>query len=182
MVHAQFSMSLARMPRLNLINEASGPNVSNARNRVVSRFLESDDDWLLMLDTDMIFPEDSAERLLSHEQPIVSGLYYQPGNPPFPCMYQNIGVGYYASINEWPDGALVKADSVGAGFLMVHRDVFTHISYVIPNRSAQWFQEIQMGMKLVGEDFAFCARAAECSYQVTVDTSLRAGHIKSQVI
>ena len=59
----------------------SGANVSKARNEIARRFLdESEDEWLLMVDTDLLFATDFILGLLEaadpEERPVISGLYF----------------------------------------------------------------------------------------------------------
>jgi hypothetical protein len=46
-----------------------------ARQRHIDNFIESNHEWLLLLDHDMTFPQDTLTRLLSHEKTFVSGYY-----------------------------------------------------------------------------------------------------------
>lgn len=49
--------------------------VARARNRLAAQFLASDCTHLLFLDTDLIFSPEHIARLISHNVPIVAGLY-----------------------------------------------------------------------------------------------------------
>ena len=46
-----------------------------ARQKHINDFMESEHEWLLLLDHDMIFADDTLERLRSHNLPYVSGYY-----------------------------------------------------------------------------------------------------------
>src|SRR5579864_1051966 len=53
----------------------SGPNISEARNLVVRRFLEEcRAPWLLMCDTDMVFTPGDVDRLVSAADPVTRPL------------------------------------------------------------------------------------------------------------
>ena len=45
------------------------------RNRIIQYALEKEYDYLLFVDTDVLLPEQAVEKLLSVNQPIVSGIY-----------------------------------------------------------------------------------------------------------
>lgn len=194
MVHAAFMQSvlaISHRERCEVLNVMSGANVSKARNALVEGFLATDSDYLLMLDSDMVFRADVISRLVVHNEPIMNGMYFQPsmnGGPSFPCMYnRQIGTdaddGMFVTIGDhWQRQAVIKVDAVGAGFMMVRRDVFQDIRDVTPNYAAPWFQEVQRGDNLVGEDFTFCMRAAARGYSILVDTSVEAGHIKPAMV
>lgn len=168
-----------------IISVMSGPNVSTARNLVVEKFLDDTDaDWLFMCDTDMMFTGGAISRLIQFGEPVISGVYLTSGEKPKPCMYNRIAETgeQYVPVQEWKSGDLLEVDAVGAGCLLVHRDVYRDIREKIPNEAAPWFQEVQQGNKLVGEDFIFCQRAQACGFKVKVDTASHFGHIKGVLI
>jgi hypothetical protein len=190
MVNAHFMRSVIEASRYeqncDVLSVMSGPNVSTGRNLLVRHFLDkSDADWLFMVDTDMVFKPDAISRLIESGEPIVSGVYLTGGDHPTPCMYRrcaDAGPGQFMSIAKWEPGELISADVVGTGCVLVHRDVFVDIEKKIPNRAAQWFQEVQMGDSLVGEDFVFFMRAEECGWKLLVDTRVYFGHVKGSII
>lgn len=168
----------------------SGPNVSKARNLICQHFLDEEKydsiDYLFMVDTDMVFSADTVENLIACEWPLVSGLCLTGGEKPAPSMYNRImdgpDVGMYTSINEWPTDELIFADVVGSACTLIHKNVLRDIRLKEPNPAAQWYQELQMGNVLVGEDFVFCERASRVGYQVKVATDIQVGHIKGTMI
>jgi len=187
MIHAPFVQALQQIQYayhpIEILNASSGPNLSKGRNILVERFLEGDGEYFLMLDTDIVPGIDCVARLVEHELPVVSGMYMQPddhGGEPYPCMYRAIEdwqTGVVSTVRKYPAGALIEVDSVGAGMLMVRRDVLGDIRQMT-GKAAPWFQEVQVGDFLVGEDFTFCMRVKRAGYAVMVDTSVKAGHIK----
>lgn len=188
MVHARFMASvMAEQYRTDafVLGQESEPYVDQARNYLVDRFLASDREWFLSVDTDIILPEHVTSRLLHREQPLIGALIYVNTKPPFPQVYNKIadysvgGVGTYLVYKDFEPGDLVKADATGAGCLLAHRDVFEAIP---PRKPFRWFQHEQRGEDLFGEDMVFCERAALAGFQLYIDTAVRAGHIKPQVI
>lgn len=163
----------------------SEPYVDQARNWVVDQFMASDCEWLLNVDTDIILPECVVQRLLARRQKLISALVYVNADPIFPQVYNKIadfgvgGAGQYMVNESWEPGDLVKADAVGAGCLLIHRDVFDKIPGKPPFR---WFQHEFEGTQMFGEDFTFCRRARSVGFQLYIDTAVKAGHIKTRVI
>jgi GT2 family glycosyltransferase len=190
LVHARFMTSvLDAVDRRGYayIEEESGPNLSGARNRLVSRFLESEAEWLFMVDTDIVFRDDVIERLLLNGASIVSAMVYVDGDKPFPMAYRrladvSVGMPLFMAMDEWQEGSCVEVDAVGAGCLLVHRDVYSDIARRIPNRAALWFQETVIGERLIGEDISFCMKASQLGYKIFIDTSVNVGHIKPKII
>lgn len=50
------------------------------------------------------------------------------------------------------------------------------------NPAFPFFQEVQMGSRPVGEDITFCIRAGQLGFPVHVDTRVKIGHHKSQLL
>src|SRR5258707_6774404 len=63
-----------------VISASAGPLLALGRNILAEQFLSYDLDWLLSIDTDIVFAVDAASRLLKSadpiERPIMSTLYY----------------------------------------------------------------------------------------------------------
>jgi len=190
MVHAGFMHSLVNLVRymnIDTIDYWSSANISTARNKLVGQFLESSSEWLYMADTDTVFNRNTIERLLKHNALIIGGLVYINDLPKHPSMFRRLpddenGTPVYYSITDYELGEVVDVDATGAGCLLVHRSVFEAIREKLPNKAAQWFQEVPMGDSLAGEDVTFCIRAISLGYNICVDTSVNIGHLKTHII
>jgi GT2 family glycosyltransferase len=167
-----------------------GPLVALGRNLLVSQFLGRDQEWLLMVDTDIVFSRNAVSRLLSTadpvERPIMSGLYYifEKGEK-VPAAYANMAEepgGIDLVPYDPPDEDVVaKAFAVGAGFLMVHRSVFEKIKGMSDDQPS-WFREVVIDGRDFGEDMSFCFRANVAGFPIHVNTGVRVGHIKSAML
>jgi len=108
----------------------SGANISKARNEMVQRFLDqSDGDWLLMVDSDMVFPPETILRLLACAQitgaKLVGGLCVTIGElGPIPTLFQMRDDAVTGVQFDYPDEAQVQVAATGTACLMVHREVF----------------------------------------------------------
>lgn len=131
----------------------SNPDVN--RNNVVDEFMRlSDADYLWWIDTDNPPKVGMASRMLSHDLPLVSGLYWS-GDPDVPeklisIAYYKNKVGRYIPVNrvkQFEVGEIFQVDAVGAGCFMTHRSVYEDIqkNYVEVNRMSG-------GMQLVHKD------------------------------
>src|SRR5690606_10825476 len=110
----------------------SGSNISKGRNELVARFLDkTDGEWLLFIDSDMVFPEDTIVRLLAAAQAagtkIISGLCVMvTGDGPIPTLYlpaEGENEVTRVMLNA-PDDQVMQVFATGAACLMIHRDVF----------------------------------------------------------
>lgn len=95
------------------------------RQRHFNRFIESGHDWLLMLDSDMVFAPDTLERLMAHDAAYVSGYYVQRRYHPMLPVWFKPG-------SEWPlepfleepeRGRLHELGASGWGCVLLHRAV-----------------------------------------------------------
>jgi GT2 family glycosyltransferase len=167
-----------------------GPLVALGRNLLTSQFLGRDQEWLMMVDTDIVFARDAVSRLLASadpvERPIMSGLYYifEKGKK-IPAVYANVADepgGIDLTPYDAPDEDIVaRAFAVGAGFLLVHRSVFEKIKGMSEDQPS-WFREIVVDGRDFGEDMSFCLRANVAGFPIHVNTGVRVGHIKSAML
>lgn len=180
-----------------LIPVRSSCNVSAARNAIVEQFLASPAEWLWMIDTDMVFPLDTLDRLLAAAHPvhapIVGGLCFgmDGDGSLYPTMYAILpdDATPVARFTDWPRDELVRVDATGAACILIHRTVLENIreragrdwSPVYP-----WFQEREhvtpAAQVRVSEDVTLCLRAAACGHPIHVHTGIEIGHMKEQLL
>lgn len=178
------------------IAEYSSANVSTSRNKVVDRFLdEFDQEWLWMVDTDMVFEADVLEALLfnasgdkdsDHFAPIVGGLCFAVNQGKLePTMYQlREGEGgelYTVRYTTYPKDSMFQVSATGAACLLIHRSVLEALRAAHKGKTAYpYFQETQLGPgHAVGEDVTFCFRAIQAGFPVWVNTAVHIGHQKA---
>lgn len=170
----------------------SPANIAESRCDVVRRFLDSDDDWLWFLDTDIVFPVDTHERLLEvadkDERPIVTAAYFADwtGNGGISPVWALPRDEEMKPIAEMPDRA-IRLASCGTGCILIHRTVFEKI--LAHDKFGKdpwpWFSheivQTTDGLRRLGEDYTFCIRAAECGFEI-VGIPLVVGHRKTVVL
>ena len=156
----------------------AGMPFDHARNNGCQKLLEMGWDWLFFLDDDVIPPPDTIHRLVSHRLPIISGVYYRRSPPLVPVMLKetNRGSEWYSEI---PTHGLMEVDYVGAGCLLIHRDVLTKLPPLSP--SNHWFEWRVDRPDLpeperMSEDFTFCRHARNHGFKIMVDTAIRCRH------
>lgn len=196
----QLADMASRGPRriVNIMQEWSSANVSDARNRVTARFLDARTadgatvgDWLLWVDADMQWSPDALDKLMESadpvERPIVGGLCFGMANGELvPTIYQ-LGrtdedelCTYRVAAYE--RDSLIRCVATGAAFILIHRRVLEAMREAQFNPAFPWFQETQMGDRPCGEDITFCLRAGQLGFSVFVDTRAKIGHHKSQLL
>jgi GT2 family glycosyltransferase len=173
----------------------SGPGLSKARNAIAARFLETDYDYLWMVDTDIVFSPATLPALLQCadpvDRPLVSAVYHsQWGDLPlFPVLFRaarNSGTGRFGFVpltdGELPDKNLAAVAAAGCGCLLAHRSVFERISKAKPEEAALWFAEMIIDGDVFGEDLSFCVRAALAEVPVLTHSGIQVGHVKPQML
>jgi len=152
-----------------------------AREQATRAVLEKGVEWVFHLDTDVLIPIDAIPSMISFSKqfklPVLSGLYWakKPG-PPMPAAWLKTGehleemrydfmpVDITPHLNK---AALVQVDAVGAGCLLIHRDVFKQLDESNPKKP---YFEWGLGRKdeytgkpllQMSEDFYFCTRIIE---------------------
>jgi len=158
-----------------LFTTSKGTPWDLARNEIVKSAQEHKVEWLFFLDTDVLIPPDTIPRLLSHNAPIVSGVYYTRAPPIEPCVWKEVLPSGKQPIQYNP-GEIIQADFVGAGCLLIHMSVFDHIK----KPYFEWtlgFEDPDDLTKGRSEDFEFCKKVRERGYKILVDTSVQCRHM-----
>jgi len=140
---------------------------------------------MMWVDSDIGFDPDAVEKLRSHREPIVCGIYAQKGRRILSCHVlpgtPNLVFGQ--------GGGLVEILYAGGGFVLVRRQVYMDIqrrlSLPVCNERfgrplIPFFQPLVRtdddGFWYLAEDWAFCERARQCGYRVMADTTIRLWH------
>lgn len=151
--------------------------VECARNEIVRRFLLSDCTHLLMIDDDIVPPEDTLERLLFHDKMIAGAVcpvvYPKNGKLEFAFnAYHKENDGSYTPLIN-ASSALHSVDAIGTGCTMFKREIFEH--------SKLLFQTLldDTGKKWQGEDLNFCEEAKALDIEIFADFRLKCRHIKA---
>lgn len=156
----------------------SGMPYDHARNTACENMLNNGFTWLFFIDDDVCIPPDTVPRLIAHGKDIVSAMYLRRANPITPVMLNFDAQRRAQWITSWPQGALIEADLVGAGALLIHRRVLERM----PSPWFEWELDKKdwpphLGDRL-SEDFSFCRRAKrDFGFRIHVDTSIQCEHI-----
>ena len=160
--------------------------VARARNRLAAQFLASDCTHLLFLDTDLIFSPDHIARLVSHDEPIVAGLY--PKKQTDLAWVCNLDEG-----SETDERRLHPARYAGTGCLLIAREVFEKIRELHPEieydpdngdePGVKWdfFRCGVFNRRYLSEDWFFCQMALDAGYRIWMDTEVICKHVGQAV-
>jgi len=175
MVHADFALSLAGMcnetPGIDIFSNKSSI-VAKARNNGVAMAQSAGVDYLLFIDSDMVFPRNALVRLLRHGKDIV-GATYAKRVPPF----QALGTPLIPQpADATPE--LLEMQRLPTGFLLIHMGVFQRLDTPYFR-----FTVDEPSRDIVGEDYDFCDRARALGIRIWCDALLskEIGHIGQQI-
>ena len=175
-----WSLGLRKLLPLDMpILPVTGRPYDHGRNHMCQQMLDHNFDHLFMLDSDVIPPPDAILRLLSHNQPIISGVYHRRSFPHgLPVMCRG---GKF--LESYPANAVIEVEVVGAGCLLIHRSVLEKLPAIDPARGRHWFDwRVDMAHMLppgegMSEQFSFNLHARRHGYKILVDTSVQCRHV-----
>lgn len=167
-----FSQCLAALekPEGTVVEWRVGANRGAMRNELAHACLDQGCDWIFFIDDDQAFHRGVLNRLLAHEQPVVSGLIVGRKAPFLPTAYADKMGGRYRPLDLRSVGGnnLVAVAAVGTGGLLVRSEALRQL-----DPSVHWFYYSEA----LGEDLYFCERLTDAGVQIVVDTGCRIGHI-----
>jgi GT2 family glycosyltransferase len=140
-------------------------------------------DYIMWIDSDIIFTTQNFEKLLSNDVDICGGLYLMDGGKQFAVVknwneekFKTNGTFDFLTpddISKSP--ALMEVAYTGFGFLLIKRGVFEKIKY-------PWFgpkyHTIGNCVDFASEDVSFCLKAKEFGFKIYVDPTVWVRHQK----
>lgn len=176
MVHADFAKSYAELCMaasglpLQLITSKSSI-IAEARNTGVDHAKKFGAQYLLFLDSDMLFPPTTLFRLLVHGKDIVGATYARRVFP-----FEALGT-LVNGLVAVPTSDLVEMQRIPMGCLLIKMCVFAKLT-------RPYFRfEIDSQGVIVGEDYVFCDRARAAGYRIWCDVTIsrELGHLGQKI-
>ena len=176
MVHAAFAMAFAQLCHashalaLQIVSVKSSI-VAIARNNAVAEARHFGAQYLLFLDSDMIFPPTALLRLLIRRVDIVGATYVKRVPP-----YDVLGT----ALAEQPAEAsgLIEMSRIPTGCLLIRMSVFEALTPPFFR-----FDTDSASGAILGEDYVFCDAARRAGFRIWCDSTLtqEMGHIGQQI-
>lgn len=185
-IPALFGQSLALLQRAGdtQIGWEVGSLVYNARNNLARQAIKSEADWVLWLDSDMVFAPDTLQRMLKvcteNDIDFLTAVCFRRKPPYTPCLFDRLDLlpddkgASYTALLSVPEGRF-KVGGCGFAGVLMSLDVLLSVQSKFNGRM---FDPLT-GM---GEDVSFCWRARECGYDIWCDSSIEFGHVGSTVV
>ena len=157
----------------------AGRPYDDARNYACQVALDNDYEYVFMFDSDVVAPNDTILRLMVHNKPIISGVYYRRSPPSsVPVMIKH---GQW--VTDYPPNALIEVDWCGAGCLLIHRSL---LECYRGRPGCRWFDwrvnyrgtGVYPDETCMSEDFTFMALLKrDYGIPTIVDTSIQCRHV-----
>lgn len=182
MVSARFAQSLTTMKKVGkcTVSFLIGSLIYDSRNKLAGMAVDMEADFILWLDSDMVFPPDTLERMMAvlDEHPeidVLSGLYFRRGAPFTPVLFSKLEVNTegtldFADVDKLPD-ELFEVAGCGFGCVLMRTELLLDIA--AKENGGVWFTPIANA----GEDCAFCIRATQNGYRIFCDPNIHLGHM-----
>lgn len=149
-------------------------------------------DYLMWIDSDIVFTIDDFRNLLLHKKDIVSGLYLMQGGNNYATVldwdknyYKQYGSFEFLNIKKHSEllnnkERLIKASYTGFGFILIKYNVFESLEY-------PWFrpiwEEFDNNMKdFSSEDVGICNILIKKGYDIYIDLHVVVGHEKNTIL
>jgi len=138
----------------------------NQREQLIDQAIQIKSDWVLWLDSDMVFPSTTLLRLLSHNQNIVACNYMKRSNPMKSVAFMDI-TDWESWVPLQKQDELLTVEAIGMGCALMKTEIFNQLKkpyfeYTYDNKTQDW----------VGEDFTLFKKINHLGYEVKVDTNL----------
>ena len=178
-----------------LLTLANSSLISQGRSKIANFFVNNTDyEWLFFLDSDIGFDPADVLKLMNTDKTIACAAYPMKTIP--------IRYNFTVSEPKQQEGSLIKINSMGLGFAMIHRSVFIDIKnkygkelhYIpddgssnVPHSDAElknsyhYFLEMKEKGSYMAEDISFFTRARTVGHDAWLDTSIDLCHIGSHV-
>lgn len=146
-----------------------------ARNLLAKAAIDYDSQFLLFIDSDMVFGGEALLRLLvrtcDKNISIIGGLAYKRRDPYQPCIMRRKGKKWvYCKVTDPP--GLYETDGIGMGFTLIRTQVFKDLK-------KPYFKLDGDGLR---EDLNFCLKAKKAGHRIFVDTTVQLGHLGKRTV
>ena len=184
-VPAVFAQSLAMLKKAGNCAVAFqvGSLVYESRNDLAKYAVQSEADYVLWLDSDMMFEPELLEKMMAtlqeHDLDILTGIYYRRRHPFSPVLMKKLSIAEnnfceYENFNAYPEDGIFEVEGIGFGCVLMKSDVLMDIKATYND----WFSPFGR----VGEDLSFCWRARQTGHKIFADPSIQLGHCGQQII
>lgn len=161
--------------------------IGESRNQLARQFLDTDSEWLWVLDPDIQFQPDTLDRLLAvadpQQAPIVAAAYWNEYDGGKRCLTWHAATKEGLRLfRKLPGEQVIVLGSCGMGCTLIHRSVFEKLQKKFRHDPWPWFGhdviQTSNGTERAGEDVTFCVRARKAGFRVVGHCGVTVEHYK----
>lgn len=182
-VQTEFAQSLVALQPVGSIRHAflSSSLVYKSRTDLGLLALAEKADYVLWLDSDMVFPSELLVDLMKDikGRDMVAGVCHMRRPPYAPVLYKKLRMGMSPAENEsekltdYPD-EIFTVEGCGFGCVLMRTEVIQSV--------VDKYHDLFAPLPGFGEDLSFCIRARGCGYEIHVDPKVQVGHKASTIV
>lgn len=154
-------MKLVKGTGYKTIVGTEGFNTAENRTWLAVKAIREGATHLFFVDDDMIYEEDTLERLLEHDKDIVGAAYAN-----------RRGDGDVVGEISESEGVLKEVSALGGGCVLIKKEVFEKLS-----QPWFWYEINDAGAVTMSHDWWFCKKAKEEGFEIWLDPTIRPKHI-----
>lgn len=185
-VPAPFAQSLAMLNKGEhdcAVAFQMGSLIYTSRNSLATAAFKMDADYVLWLDSDMVFPQDYLLRMMQtlkdNDLDFLTGLYFRRTIPYSPVLFEKLETFEDLSGCNWKEfedipKELFEVAGCGFGAVLIKTDVL----FDVQAKYGTMFNPVSG----LGEDVAFCWRARQMDYKIYCDPTIELGHVGYSVV
>jgi len=176
---------------MNIVNKirVNGNQIGRQRQVLFDNWADvTKTDWLLWIDSDIVVTPDSLKLVWDSadkvSRPVVSGTYFVSKEnerslmQPFPALFKEGSTKHELQIiHPLPKNELIKVDSAGFGFLLMHKSIVSKMREISPDYSL-FAEEEGIGDKYISEDIVFFRKLKATGVDVYAHTGALVQHMK----
>jgi len=179
---------LVANPKYTIANKfTSSAYLDCNRNKLAKQAIKGKSDYLLMIDSDMTYPNTILDTLISRDKDVIGVVYYSPRWNKEKTRMGRVGpILYDYNPEKKIYGEWFKCDkkepfrvgAVGTGIMLIKTEVFEKVE-------EPWFSffttKYRKNVEIMGEDIAFCLKCMAAGVEIWVDPTIEVGHCKDYI-
>ena len=169
-MHAEFVKSLVAL-KIDVPHEIcimSGTLVYMARDKLANKAINEGFDYVLWLDSDMVFQPTLYDDLSFSGHDFVTGVYHTRRPAYNSCIFEKIDLDSFKAVEKYQND-IFRVEGCGFGCVLIATQILRDVMLT--------YKTCFMPIKDYGEDIAFCLRARDMGYKLFCDPSVVCGHV-----
>lgn len=156
------------------VRHLQGSLPDDAREALANDAINEGYDYLLWIDSDMVFDMDALNQLMEDDKDIVTGICFKRTAPYTPCIYRESEKGGNEIYIDYPKDSVFEVSACGCAFQLVKVSALKAVreKYGTMYRRAYPF----------GEDISFAMRWKDLGGKMYCDSRVKVGHIGKMIV